>query len=185
MARPWLSAALAAALLTSACGEEAPSAGERVAPADAAPAPFADPPADARASYDAAPRFDDDGGDYADDEFHMDEPSLRGGSSGRSASESESRLHLTLRSTPPGARVLVDGEPVGRTPAYWEGKAKGRAREIAFVLPGYEMARYRFVPTQSGIVHATLDRLPGPLPPDAGPAGGTAPSKRGEEARTR
>lgn len=68
-------------------------------------------------------------------------------------------LEITLRSTPPGATAAVDGKVVGPTPAFWRGKATGRSREFTFVLGDHAMARYRFVPTTSGVVHATLKPL--------------------------
>src|SRR3954462_8998216 len=30
-------------------------------------------------------------------------------------------IDVTLRSSPPGARVSVDGQPLGNTPGYWSG----------------------------------------------------------------
>jgi len=72
-----------------------------------------------------------------------------------------------LRSTPPGAIAAVDGVPVGPTPAVWEGSTDGRPREFTFVLPGYSIARYRFIPMQNGVVHGTLGRLKAEF--DAGP----------------
>ena len=76
-------------------------------------------------------------------------------------------IQIILRSTPPGAIAAVDGKIIGKTPTYWEGAATGRAREFTFVLSGYGMARYRFVPIKSGVVHATLDRVM--MSSDAGP----------------
>lgn len=101
-------------------------------------------------------------------EFHLDDPEvdydpMRRPTAGRKARA----LELVLRSTPPGAVAAVDGVTVGPTPALWEGSGDGRAREFTFVLPGYAIARYRFVPTQSGVVHGTLGRLK--AQPDAGP----------------
>ena len=55
--------------------------------------------------------------------------------------------------------AAVDGVAVGPTPALWEGTADGRPRDFTFVLPGHSIARYKFVPTQSGVVHGTLTRL--------------------------
>ena len=78
-----------------------------------------------------------------------------------------------MRSTPPGAVAAVDGITVGPTPTLWEGTVDGRAREFTFVLPGYAIARYRFVPTQSGVVHGTLGRLK--AQPDAGPVEAAVP----------
>lgn len=45
--------------------------------------------------------------------------------------------------------------------------ADGRPHEFTFVLPGYAIARYRFIPVRDGIVHGTLSPLK--APPDAGP----------------
>jgi hypothetical protein len=66
-------------------------------------------------------------------------------------------LQVTLRSTPSGAIAAVDGVQVGPTPTYWFGEADGREHEFTFVRSGYESARYRFVPVQSGLVHARLE----------------------------
>src|SRR5438445_12904718 len=63
-------------------------------------------------------------------------------------------LDVTLRSTPPGADAAVDGIPRGTTPTYWSGEADGREHEFTFVLPGHAVARYRFVPITSGVIHA-------------------------------
>lgn len=68
-------------------------------------------------------------------------------------------LEILLRSTPPGATVAVDGVIVGQTPGYWEGDFTGREREFTFVMPGYAMARYRFVPTTNGVVHGRLMKI--------------------------
>lgn len=80
------------------------------------------------------------------------------------ASASEGRrarrpIDVILRSTPSGARAAVDGVPLGATPAYWSGEADGHEHEFTFVLPGFAVARYRFVPITSGIVHARLQRV--------------------------
>ncbi len=64
-----------------------------------------------------------------------------------------------LRSSPPGAVAAVDGVAVGPTPTLWEGTVNATPREFTFVLPGYAIARYRFVPTRSGIVHGTLEPI--------------------------
>ncbi len=101
-------------------------------------------------------------------EFHLDDPEVEYEPTRRSNAGRKSRsLELVLRSTPPGAVAAVDGITVGPTPALWEGTSDGRAREFTFVLPGYAIARYRFVPTQSGVVHGTLGRLK--TQADAGP----------------
>ncbi|RMH44995.1 MAG: hypothetical protein D6689_01015 [Deltaproteobacteria bacterium] len=75
-------------------------------------------------------------------------------------------VEIILRSTPPGAIAAVDGRVVGPTPAYWRGDADGTPHEFTFVLDGYALARYRFVPRVSGVVHATLEPV---ADADAGP----------------
>ena len=68
-------------------------------------------------------------------------------------------IELVLRSTPPGAIASIDGKPIGNTPTYWHGFADGQPHEYTFTKKGYSMARYRFVSTQSGVVHGSLSRL--------------------------
>jgi hypothetical protein len=68
-------------------------------------------------------------------------------------------IQITLRTSPPGASAAVDGTPVGTTPAYWAGDADGREHEFTFDLRGYALARYRFVPITSGVIHARLDPI--------------------------
>ena len=68
-------------------------------------------------------------------------------------------IEVTLRSSPPGATAAVDGTVVGTTPAYWGGDADGREHEFTFDLRGYALARYRFVPVTSGVIHARLDPI--------------------------
>jgi hypothetical protein len=68
-------------------------------------------------------------------------------------------IAITLRSSPPGATAAVDGTAVGTTPAYWAGDADGREHEFTFDLRGYALARYRFVPITSGVIHARLDPI--------------------------
>lgn len=86
----------------------------------------------------------------------------------------EKIVHLTLRSTPANAQVLVDNERVGHTPTYWEGPADGKPHDFVFILPGYAVARYRFVPIQDGHVHPRLERLV-KEEPDAGAPAAPAP----------
>jgi len=76
-------------------------------------------------------------------------------------------VQLTLRSSPPGATVYIDGERVGVTPTFWEGEVDARPRDFTFTLPGYVTMRYRFVPVTSGTVHPRLEKLMAPQP-DAG-----------------
>lgn len=68
-------------------------------------------------------------------------------------------IDVTLRSSPPGASVAVDGTAVGVTPAFWNGIADGREHEFVFSLPRHAIARYRFVPVTSGVLHARLDPM--------------------------
>lgn len=68
-------------------------------------------------------------------------------------------IDITLRSTPPGAEVAVDGTVVGTTPTFWSGMADGSEHEFVFTMPGYAMARYRFVPVSSGVIHGRLERI--------------------------
>jgi len=68
-------------------------------------------------------------------------------------------IEVTLRSTPPGAIAAVDGTPVGPTPAFWGGDADGHEHEFTFELRGFALARYRFVPITSGVVHARLEPI--------------------------
>lgn len=68
-------------------------------------------------------------------------------------------IEVTLRSTPPGATAAVDGTTVGPTPAFWGGDADGHEHEFTFELRGYALARYRFVPITSGVVHARLEPI--------------------------
>ena len=68
-------------------------------------------------------------------------------------------IDVILRSTPQNADVSVDGVNLGSTPAYWNGTADGREHEFVFVLPGHAVARYRFVPITSGVIHARLEPI--------------------------
>ncbi len=75
-------------------------------------------------------------------------------------------IDITLRSTPSGAQVMVDGTPVGTAPTFWSGTADGSPHEFTFMLAGHAVARYRFVPVTSGVIHARLE--PVTEEPDAG-----------------
>jgi hypothetical protein len=77
-------------------------------------------------------------------------------------------IDVTLRSSPTGAIAAVDGVQVGTTPTYWAGFADGREHEFTFDLPRHALARYRFVPITSGVLHARL--LPVSEEPDVGKA---------------
>jgi len=86
-------------------------------------------------------------------------------------------IEITLRSSPAGATAAVDGTAVGTTPAYWSGDADGREHEFTFDLRGYALARYRFVPVTSGVIHARLDPIAEEV--DAGVSPETALPKTG------
>jgi hypothetical protein len=75
-------------------------------------------------------------------------------------------IDVTLRSSPPGAQVAVDGVVIGNTPAFWMGMADGREHQFLFTLRGHGIARYRFVPVSSGVIHARLEPIT--EEPDAG-----------------
>jgi PEGA domain len=92
-------------------------------------------------------------------EAHGEDDGLAAGRNAAVSVHSHRTLEILLRSQPPGATVAVDGVIVGQTPAYWEGEFVGREREFTFVLPGYTMARYRFVPTSNGVVYGRLLKL--------------------------
>lgn len=102
-------------------------------------------------------------------------------------------IGIMLRSSPPGAIAAVDGQPIGPTPTYWEGEFTGGEREFTFALARHAVARYRFIPTTSGVVHGRLEPIadrPGagtpaiPLPAYPAlaprvPLGATAPEQGG------
>jgi PEGA domain len=127
--------------------------------------PAAPPPVPAPAPDDASPgiteigKFDPASGAHLDDD---------GASAhappARRAIRNAPAIAVTLRSTPPGATVYVDGESLGETPELWAGLADGNAHEFAFIRRGYALARYRFVPVSSGVLHATLERVAGDAP---------------------
>lgn len=154
MLRPALALAPAVALL--ACSGEK---SERAAAANAPPTPVAadaatPPPVyvDAGAGATAEPTF------APSTEFHLDEPpAARPGM--RIAARDRKPGQLLLRSTPTGAIAAVDGVRIGATPVLWEGVLDGQTHEFTFVMAGHALARYRFVPVTSGIVHGTLVKL--------------------------
>jgi hypothetical protein len=65
-------------------------------------------------------------------------------------------IEIILRSTPSGAKVAVDGIEIGVTPTIWLGET-GAPHDFTFVLEGHALARYRFVPVASGLVHPRLE----------------------------
>lgn len=150
------------------------------------------------------PASEDDGGPSEielDDDFHLDDlppaetpgrppeaspETAPGATTSATTGAGPAPISLVLRSTPPGARVFVDGEPAGVTPIYWNAEASGDARDFTFVREGYELARYRFVPLQDGVVHADLEALAGSAGdvvelPGSGGAAGDAPELPGSD----
>ena len=91
-------------------------------------------------------------------EFNLDEPPA-GRPGARIAARDRKPGQLLLRSTPTGAIAAVDGVRIGATPVLWEGVLDGQTHEFTFVMAGHALARYRFVPVTSGIVHGTLVKL--------------------------
>ncbi len=116
---------------------------------------------------------------YAEDEIPATRPVARVGSRDRRV------VQLLLRSSPSGATAAVDGVRLGATPVLWEGELTGLTREVTFVLAGHALARYRFVPVTSGIVHGTLAKVADdgsvvapalvPIPPPELPARRSSP----------
>jgi hypothetical protein len=100
--------------------------------------------------------------------MHLDEGGERRAIAAAPAARAPHPIDVTLRSTPPGAQVAVDGVPMGYTPTYWPGEADGREHEFTFVLPAHATARYRFVPIASGVIHTRLEPIA--EEPDAGVA---------------
>jgi hypothetical protein len=178
---PMLRRCLPLLIILAACSAEdepgAPPPPPRSAVIDAAP--VIDAPPVPTPTYDPASGYhlDDDG-------------SATARRPEREAPRRERRwLQLMLVSSPSGAIAAVDGRVVGRTPVYWEGEFNGLEREFTFVLPGYTIGRYRFVPLQDGFVHGTLQRvtvdgdagipeIPVPLPPGPLPTAPVAPARR-------
>ena len=113
--------------------------------------------------------------------MHLDDDSGSRVVASPTASRNARDIEITLRSTPPGARVSVDGTPLGNTPAFCPCKADGREHEFLFTLPGHAIARYRFVPVSSGVIHARLDPIAeepnvGTPPPEVVPHQPVAPA---------
>lgn len=145
-------------------GQRAPADPRPAAVGDARPAPRGEPTV-----RDAGPTAKPDPGEGGrSNEFHLDGADIEYEAARREVRPHKGRpIELVLRSTPPGAVAAIDGMPIGPTPTVWQGATDGRPREFTFVLPGYAIARYKFIPMQSGVVHGTLGRLKSE--PDAGP----------------
>lgn len=70
---------------------------------------------------------------------------------------------LTVYSEPPGALVLLDREPAGKTPLQLEALTEDQAVEIALVLNGYQTTQHVYTP--GGQVDDELDVTLKPLTP--------------------
>lgn len=92
------------------------------------------------------------------DGYHLDPDPVSPTASGGASRRARPVVSLLLRSTPVGAIAAVDGQNLGPTPVLWEGES-GRAHDFTFRLPGHALARYKFVPITSGVVHGTLVRV--------------------------
>lgn len=76
----------------------------------------------------------------------------------RDAKRTGRPIEIVLRSSPPHSLVAVDGVQLGITPQVWAGTT-GSEHEFTFVLKQHAVARYRFVPITSGVVHARLEAI--------------------------
>lgn len=168
---PALFAALVVALVVG-CGDEQAAAPLPMVAAAPAPAPPPAPPS----GITELPTYDPAAG-------HLDRPPPAAPAQ-RPRGRAARPIGLLLRSTPSGATVAIDGLAVGRTPVYWEGESTGGERELTFTLPGHGVARYRFVPITSGVVHGRLEPLAGApgAPPRAKGAVGAAAAGAGAAA---
>lgn len=119
------------------------------------------PPRDAALVPDgltAIGKYDPSGGAHLDDDVPL-------ANRPRQSRKDGKPLDITLRSSPPGAMAAIDGVQIGRTPTFAT-VLSGAEHDFTFVLDGYALARYRFVPIQSGIVHAQMEAVAGEV--DAG-----------------
>ncbi|HEY1556351.1 MAG TPA: PEGA domain-containing protein [Kofleriaceae bacterium] len=98
--------------------------------------------------------------------MHLDEGGDRRPAPPPAAARGARPIDITLRSTPPGAEVAVDGQVIGTTPTYWPGEADGHEHEFTFALARHAVARFRFVPITSGVIHPRLEPIA--EEPDAG-----------------
>ena len=135
-----MSRTAALALLIAACSE-----------------PSAPPPPAPAVPMDAAVDGITAIGTYDPNARHLDE-----GGTGKVPPKQKSNrparpVDITLKTTPVGAEARVDGVLIGLTPTFWFGESDGREHEFTFTRRGYATGRYRFVPIQSGVVHAQLE----------------------------
>ena len=130
----------------AACGTSKPSADP--------PPPPKHVPADAPAGIKVISGFDPASGMHVDDDGRRTDVSQPASVSPAHAGKP---IDVTLRSSPPGASVAVDGTNVGTTPTFASVIADGSPHEFTFTLPHHTVARYRFVPVTSGVLHARLE----------------------------
>lgn len=140
-------AACAAVVLLGCGSKEAPAP-----PAPAAEAVVQVPAPAPAPGITELPSFD------ATDGTHLD-PDVPAPAPVRPRARNARVIGILLRSSPAGAMAAVDGRPVGRTPAYWEGEVTGGEREFTFALAKHAVARYRFTPTTNGVVHGRLEPI--------------------------
>lgn len=139
-----------AALL--ACNSGSEGSGAALPPPSTAVRVDAGTPRAVDAGVTALPSFDPGSG------FHLDDTPVTRPAGGRAPRDLRP-VQILLRSTPPSAIAAVDGVRLGPTPVLWEGMLDGLPHEFTFVMAGHSLARYRFVPVTSGIVHGTLVKL--------------------------
>ncbi len=68
------------------------------------------------------------------------------------------RVHLDLRSSPPGARVLIDGSPVGNTPLQHDVLVQKAPLNIAFSRIGYRTKYRTVVPDEDRTIAVQLEK---------------------------
>lgn len=155
----------------SSCGldDDAPLAARSTAPTAPPDEPETPPPPSLDAARQPSESQPAPASSSGEPDYHLDPDPVSSAPLARPRARRARNVELVLRSTPAGAAAAVDGQPIGKTPTFWIGTTDGRPREFTFALPGYAVARYRFVPATNGVVHATLRQLV-TLPPDGGPA---------------
>ena len=135
-----MSRTAALALLIAACSE-----------------PSAPPPPAPAVPMDAAVDGITAIGTYDPNARHLDEGGTGKVPPKQKANRPARPIDITLKTTPAGAEARVDGVLIGLTPTFWFGESDGREHEFTFTRRGYATGRYRFVPIQSGVVHAQLE----------------------------
>lgn len=133
------------------------------------PAPKPVPPIDA-AVIDGITSFG-----AADPNAHVDEDPTISPTARSTTKRTGRQIEIFLRSTPTGAMASVDGLQVGRTPTYWVGET-GAEHEFTFSYPKHALARYRFFPVTTGVLHARLDPVGNDIDAGVPPAGLVQPS---------